>query len=254
MKGRARKSGMSLTEMTVVVAVVAMLVALSGPAIRTLSHSLVSAGDAKAMISAALASARAIAAKEQRYAGIRFQKAYDPNNLTGAAQYMIFIVHDFNDTGLAYGFRAVENIEPIKLPEGVGVMDLRINKTEIVDTDGEITNDEDVIDTTAFSVLFSPSGKLVIHGARIRNRDGWTNTDSEDDIFNVESNVKNGIGLFIQDDYQNLGLYEEPSRNSFIIYEKNKFDSVNKNSRYDDYLKSLDVIYINPYTGTMIDR
>ena len=124
---------------------------------------------------------------------------------------------------------------------------------EVISGNSEIY-DSEIIDKTAFSILFSPSGKLVIHDVRTRNRDGQTGTGSEDDIFNVESKVENGIGMFIQDDYPTMGLDKEPSRNSFIIYEKNKFDSVNKNSRWDDYLKGLDVIYINPYTGTMIDK
>jgi prepilin-type N-terminal cleavage/methylation domain-containing protein len=251
MKGRARQSGMSLMEMTVAVAIVAMLVAFSGPAIRTLSHSLVSSGDAKAMLSAALASARAIAAKEQRYAGIRFQKAYDPNNLTGAAQYMIFIVQDpnlFDHSGyqVAYGFRAIKGLEPIKLSEGVGVMDLLKNdNTKLAD----IVSDTDIIDTTTFSIIFSPSGKLVIHDVQVLRKNDY------DTVFNEPASSVNP--MFKDDYYSTSPFKKEPSRNSFIIYEKNKFDSVNKNSRWDDYLKELkehEEIFINPYTGTMIEK
>ena len=109
--------------MTVVIAAVALLVGIALPGIRAMLHSFESSGGAESMISAALASARAIAAKERRYAGVRFQKVYHPEGPLKATQYMILIVHDFDKTGLESGFRAVEGIEPMKLPDSVGVMD-----------------------------------------------------------------------------------------------------------------------------------
>ena len=169
---------------------------------------------------------------------------------------MIFIVHDQPNTDLANGFRAVEGIEPIKLPDTVGVMDLRINGNEKIDLDNEISTTEDFNDTTTFSIIFSPSGKLVIHDVRVSNRDGRTTTTSKDDIFNTKSNVKNGIGMFLQDESTG-DLKEEPSRNSFIIYDRTVFEKLNPGSRYTDYLEDLakkEVVYINPYTGTMINR
>jgi len=250
MKAKSRQSGLTLTEQAVVIAAIALLVVFGLPAVRAFFRSVESHGGARAMISAGLASARAIAAKEQRYAGIRFQHAYykdDPDNSPlKAPQYMIFIVQD--PQLRAYGFRAVEGLEPIKLPDTVGVMDLRKNYNEKV---VDVIREDDLIDTTTFSIVFSPSGKLVIHEVRTINRDGEaTATVSKDDMFNVESNVKDGVGMFVQDDDSD----KEPSRSSFIIYDKDIFEKVDKGSRYDDYLKDLEVIYINPYTGTMINR
>jgi hypothetical protein len=211
------------------------------------------------MISAALSSGRAIAAKEQHYAGIRFQNKYQQDGK--GCQYMIFIVHDQPNTDLANGFRAVEGYEPIKLPDSVGIMDLMINKTEKIDSDSKIDTPAEVNDTTTFSIIFSPSGKLVIHDVQVRNRDGQSSgTASKDDIFNTLANITNSTephGMFLQDDYPLDGLDKEPSRNSFIIYDKTVFEKLNPNSRYDDYLKDLaakEVIYINPYTGTMIEK
>lgn len=232
-------------EMTVVIATVALLVAFGLPAVRALLSSFESRAGTRAMISATLASARAIAARQQHYAGIRFQNRYQQDNK--GCQYMIFIVHDFDKTGLANGFRAVEGIQPIKLPETVGVM-------EVVDENTDIDNDDKLRDKTAFSIIFSPSGKLVIHDVRVRNRDGKTNNDSRDDTFNTEDNVRDGIGMFRQDDYPLLRLRQEPSRSRFVIYDKTQFDEVNENRRYSDYLKDLDVVRINPYTGRIIER
>jgi len=127
-------------------------------------------------------------------------------------------------------------------------MDLRRNKNEVIDSDGKIDMPEDVNDTTTFSIIFSPSGKLVIHDVRTRNRDGATTT-SKDDIFNVKSNVEKGIGMFVEDDG------DEPSRNSFIIYDRDKFRAAfEKELAWSDYLQKLDAIYINPYVGTIIEK
>jgi len=277
MRAKRRQSGVTLTEMAVVIAVAALLAALGLPAIRTFFNSLATEGGTKAMIGAALSSARAIAAERQRYAGVRFQKAYHPAGPLKASQYMIFIINDPapkpDGTDLANGFRAVEGIQPVKLPENLGVMDLRrrLNSNpeysgdDIIDDDTEITP-VTLWDTTAFSIIFSPSGKLVIHDVRVRNRNGRTSgesTVSYDDIFNTYNQLTNSIrpfGMFLQDDYAvdsayNFGLGQESSRNYFIIYERDKFrQALGKYQPYSGYLYKLEPVYINPYTGTIVNR
>jgi len=260
MKAKSRQSGLTLTEMTVVIMVVSLLVSLGLPAVRMLSDSFESQSGARAVISAAMASARAIAAKEQRYAGIRFQKIYHPNGPLRAPQYMIFIVHDFDRTGLVSGFRAVEGLEPIKLPGSVGVMDFTLIKEKINLDRGWEPTLVDVNDLTTFSIIFSPSGKLVIHEVRVRNRDAEGDYPSygdlsRDDVFNKKAKVDVGIAMFYQDDYADLGFGKESSRNSFIIYKEEKFRQAYENGRvWSDYLRKLVPEYINPYTGTMIER
>ncbi len=272
MRVKARQSGLTLMEMTVVIAVMALLAVFGLPAIRALINSFESEGGAKAMISASLASGRAIAAKEHHYAGIRFQKAYDPNDpdLLNAPQYMIFIVLEEPSKmgGLTIGFRAVKGVNPIKLPDSFGVMDMRYRTDpdpwdsgdEPIDEDDDIDGFKEVRDTTAFSIIFSPSGKLVIHDVRVRNRDGdyrpINPDDSMDDIFNSPVNIDiHNTGMFVQDDYAHLGLGAEPSRGKFIIYDRLKFRQAYERCRaYSVYLEDLEVIYINPYTGTMIKK
>jgi type II secretory pathway pseudopilin PulG len=285
------KRGLTLTEMTVVIVTIALLVALGLPAIRAFLDSFESGSGAKSTISAALASARAIAAREQRYAGVRFQKRYDPKGLLGASQYMILIIQD-PDIGV-YFFRAVEGIKPIKLPDSIGVTDLTIvrrrNSTnpgnpsiEVCLDDPRLTDAErdamidegrEFTDTTAFSIIFSPSGKLVGHGVRVRNRDGYVDTQgnagiSLDDVFNKKAQVDNGIGMFYQDDYfgvldipdypdlidPDLGLGPEPSRNSFVIYETEKFNQAYKKGRAwsECLVRVPERVHINSYTGTII--
>ncbi|MHC4676942.1 MAG: hypothetical protein ACYTBZ_31040, partial [Planctomycetota bacterium] len=105
-----------------------------------------------------------------------------------------------------------------------------------------------------------PSGKLVIHNVRVRNRDGLFRplnpNDSMDDIFNSPENIADyNTGMFVQDDYAEQGLGEESSRSSFIIYEEDKFrQAYERGQAWSDYLIKLVPEYINPYTGTMIEK
>ncbi len=115
--------------MVVVIAIIAVLVGVGLPAVRMVQSSFESGSGAKSMIIAALASARALAAKNQRYTGIRFQQAYnrdaaDPNDPLTAPQYMVFIIHD--SSILASAFRVVQGTKPIRLPDSIGVTDLTI--------------------------------------------------------------------------------------------------------------------------------
>jgi len=282
MKRKNKQFGMTLIETTVTVAVVSLLAVLATPSIRAYFNALGSPAEVKGAISAAFASARAIAAKEQHYAGVRFQQD------SSGKQYMVFIIND-PAIGASF-FRAADGEKPIKLPENIGVMDFTIvtgrntqypdnpDKQERLDDstlsdnykDGLINN-VGLTDVTTFSIIFSPAGKLVIHGVRVINRDGEIDSTanqahfSNDDVFNKKSNMDNGgIGMFYQDDYYSfssftnsygeLGLGPEPSRSNFVIYDKIEFGKVNINSRWTDYLSRLasEVIYINPYTGTII--
>jgi prepilin-type N-terminal cleavage/methylation domain-containing protein len=257
MKAKARQYGVTLVEMTVVVAIVALLVSLGLPAIRALLNSFESQQGAHTLISSSLASARALAAREQRYAGIRFQHKYEFDPGAGIAdfiqreQYMVFIVHDPDPApdGTEYtnGFRAVEGLDPIKLPESVGVM-------EVIQSNGDVDQWQKLVNRTTFSVVFSPSGKLVIHLVRAWNKNGSRTSSSPDDIFNTKTKVDNGMALLYQDDYPADGLDQEQSCNSFIVYDRNLFDKVDVTKRYSDCLSKSETVYINPYTGTMIKR
>jgi len=205
------KTGFTLVELLTVVSVILLLAVVGLPAARQVLDSFESSGSIRYLVSAALANARAIAAREQAYAGLRFQQNLDGN------QYMIFIVNDTpaNMGGLANGFRRVVGHKPMKLPENVGVLDYA-SGDEDIDEEWKIT------DGTTFSIVFSPAGKLVIHDVRTRNRHGHVdtsaNTDtSTDRIFNKKDQVDAGDAMFYQDDYigdgsnsyPNLGLGQE---------------------------------------------
>lgn len=199
---KTKQSGITLIEMIIVVGVVAILIGIGIPAISTFFNSFESQGG-KALMNAALSSARAIAAKEQHYVGISFQ-GINP-------QYMTFIIHDFDSETNPYsGFRLVENKQPIKLPKTVGVMDFNLLKTLTHEP-----NDRDILALTTFSIIFSSSGKLVIHNVQI-------------------------------------GTQEKLSRNSFVIY--NPIVLKHTHNTKMEYLTKLIPEYINPYIGTIIEK
>jgi Tfp pilus assembly protein FimT len=276
MRAVKAKQGLTLIEMTVVIAMIVLLIGLGLPAVRAFFSAFETVSAARSMISAALATARAFAVENQRYAGIRFQTDLHER------QYMVLVVQE--PDMLAWGFCAAKGVKPIKLPESIGVTDFTIvtgrntvnpvNSQEIrldditLGGDGLIDEPFEVTDTTTFSIVFSPSGKLVVHGVQIRNRDGYvdsaSNTNiSSDDIFNKKTQVDAGIGMFYQDDYfgtswskySNLGLGPEPSRKSFVVYKKDQFEQAYEKGRaWSGYLVMLtnEITYVSPHTGTLI--
>jgi prepilin-type N-terminal cleavage/methylation domain-containing protein len=256
------KNGFSLIEMLVVIGIIAVLVGLTIPAINALQKSYDSTG-ADSMISAALATARTLAISNHNYAGVRFQKAWkstdDPNK---ADQYMIFIIYTEPKKmgNLTDAFCAVEGYKPIKLPANIGVMDMKLGDTANIVSDVNINESKELIDTTTFSIVFSPAGKLVINDVQTRNKDGknYNDNSSTDNVFNIAVNVNNGTAMFLQDDYPSLpngwGLDKEKSRNKFIIYDRQRFNTLAPSQRYSKYLKDLQSIFVNPYTGQLIGK
>jgi type II secretory pathway pseudopilin PulG len=264
-----RQPGLTLIEMTVVIVTMALLINFTMPAVRAFLNAFQSEGGTRAMISSALASARAMATRNQRYTGIRFQKVCLSHDTTAplgelldAPQYMTFIVLEEPQkmNNLTIGFKAVEGLKPIRIPDTIGVIDL----TGIT-ADADINEDSELSNATSFSIIFSPSGKLVIHDVRVRNKDGiyQPNNDdplktSRDDVFNSAYNInKYGVGMFIQDDYQNLGLWSESSRTSFVICQRQELNQAYRKSKvWSDYLYrlSLDPLYVSTYTGQIVTQ
>jgi type II secretory pathway pseudopilin PulG len=289
---RAHKErGLTLIEMTLVVATIALLVGFGMPAVRSMMRSLQTEGGTRSMINAALNSARTMAMSQQRYVGIRFQKrctSNDPTNplkgLVDAPQYVIFIVNDSKGTGLANGFRAVEGMEPIKLPDTTIVMDMRFGVLDMGMSAVTMGWDHDYAlnDATTFSIVFSPAGKLVTHRVRVRNHDGvyqpkndtGSTKISHDDVFNSVDNIcLYREGMFIQDDYSrqnlpgkdgiDLGLKEEDSATQFITCDTATFRVLyeakdNGGKAQVDLMSYLNTqntkqpVYVNVYTGQLI--
>jgi hypothetical protein len=276
---RRRTTGLTLIEMTLVIATMALLVGFAVPAVRALVRSFHTEGGVRSMVDAALSSARAMAMSNQRYVGVRFQKLCTSNDpldplkdVLNAPQYMVFIMHDEPKRlgGLANGFRAIEGFEPIKLPETMGVMDL--SQLSQVGTNAAIDELAELSDATTFSIVFAPSGKLAVREVRVRNRHGayrpnnspGSTQTSADDVFNSVDNIcVYRQGMFLQDDYSprnggdnvDLGLGREPSRTSFVIYELPALRAAySARAPWTAYLYQLkdEALHVSPYAGSLI--
>ncbi|MEN6307375.1 MAG: prepilin-type N-terminal cleavage/methylation domain-containing protein [Anaerohalosphaeraceae bacterium] len=232
--------GISLTEALVVVSIIAILLAISIPAARELSRSLDQSMGAVSIIDAALANARAIAIREQRYAGVRFQQDLQGN------QFLTFIVHDPAATRKANGFRAVNGKKPMALPEAVGVI------ADGVYTDAKLIAAGGMNDETTFSMIFNASGRFVTHTVQVFNKDGKTDDTSTDKIFNTPQNVRDGKAQFIQDSSA-VGYEPEDSVAAFRIYDKRELQKTSA-TPWTGYLRDLDRNSINLYTGELIKK
>jgi len=101
-------------------------------------------------------------------------------------------------------------------------------------------------------VVFDKTGKLVIHLVQVWNKNGKTDDSSKDAVFNTQTNVDSGIGMFYQDDYAASGYQAEDSVNSVRIYDKKVMAEVPSNQRWLGYLGTLNALMVSPYTGELI--
>jgi type II secretory pathway pseudopilin PulG len=284
---KSAHSGISLIELMIVIGVMVILMAIAVPAVKGIIASFDSSAGARPLINAALSAARAIAIREQTYAGIRFQEDAAGNT------YLTFIVHD--PAVHANHFKAVVGRSPMKLPQNVGVMDqfyfTRVynpsNNTVIESqllpnelTDANLNNlppnmvpvagqsrNLYYLDSTSFSVVFNASGKLTTKLVWVRNQDSISDTPgnsgnfSSDNVFNKKDVVDTGGAIFYQDDYggspaaaytQNFGIGPEWSRQSFVIVNKKDYNSAPVHLKVTNYLSKMTTENISPYTGELV--
>lgn len=243
---------MTLTELVVVVAVLAVLLGISVPTAKKLMDSLEHSAGARSLINAALTSARAMAASGNTPVGttpvgIRFQQ--DRNG----DFYMIFIYHT-DVSSYSRDFVAFPNRKPIKLPEDIGVM------VGTVIADNDLYNPDDpsdlspLRDAQTFSIVFSEQGKMILFDVQVINRDGKIDNSSPDPVFNTRDNVKAGRGMFVQDTYASDGLGRESSVHSFYIYEKKQMAQTPADQRFSGCIAALQKEFINPYSGQLVKK
>ena len=105
-----------------------------------------------------------------------------------------------------------------------------------------------------FSVVFDKSGRLVTHNVRVWNRSGRYDDQSTDDIFNTVANIAAGVARFVQDNYTNLGLGEESSRNCFYVVQRSAFEAIDPTKRWSRFLQYETVRYVNPFSGEIVNQ
>ena len=275
-----------MMETTVVVAVIAIMAAVSSPVAKMLTNAMEANKDAQSLVSAALSTARNMAMEKQKYVGVRFQTAYagdvaNPYNVRPLekGQYMIFI-EKLKKGGSGFtlgpGYCAVRGLRPIKMPAFAVAVDMNVRTNHAdtddgsedidavaVNSDNLINDDFELNDILAFSVVFSPNGKLVTRDVRVRNKKGEDQPANEsdsgyDDIFNSSENiVTNNLGTFAQDDYAPIGLGKEWSKKKFVICDKAQLMKYyKKGTAYSEYLKELSgqPARVNPFSGAIIKK
>ncbi len=277
-----RHKGFTLQEVLVAAAVVVIMMGIAIPATRQIMKSFRSEKGLRSVINAALTSARARAASESKYAGVRFQQ--DKNG----RQYMIFIIENSDptyipsdDVALSCAFKAVDGVNPVKLPASVGVMSLKVRSDhanidpdpanpEVDVTDAILDNtfpanmldgkNINFTDATTFSIIFSPQGMLAMQPVLIWPKQplpsNQTN-DLKDSVFNNYNNVYDddpeNPAMFLMDAYPDRGLGQEKSRQQFVIFNKEDYDSAPVGSKYSEYIENLEPLYVSPYTGRIIN-
>ena len=257
-----KKNGFTLVELLVAIGIVLIMAGVSLPLINSMRKTYNTTENAETMIAAALRNARAIAMRERKYAGVRFQKAWDNNNDPSTmSQYMIFIVKEGR---INYEFHAVKGRAPIKLPDSITLTDMRLGSTSTDDdplrTDIDIKFPEQLRDITTFSVVYSPSGQLSVIPVHTRNKDGESENQANagntfDRIFSGSQRVIAGDAMFPQDENIGLGIDQEDSRLMFYIYDRNLFKTINTESRWTDFFQNTEnttQLYINEYTGELM--
>lgn len=266
-----RRAGFSLTEMLVVVSIMVILMGIAIPTAIEIQKSFESSDGVIHVIEAALGTARAMALRDSTYVGIRFQEDRQGN------PYMVLIRYKADNAGVADEFIAVPNRKPIRLPGNTMLIDTmkRTNTTDAHDptdepivktlpngsvnlnlSDESINTEPEMRDVTTFVVLFDRQGRLISRNVHVRNSDGYdeTNDTSLDKVFNTQANVESDYALLYQDDYPAMGLGEEPSRNTFYLVSRNEFAKVNRLDRYEDYLRYQTPLYVNTYSGEIINK
>ncbi len=243
MKHRHGQNGLTLVELVVVVAILALLLGISVPTAKKLMDSLEHSAGARSLINAALTSARAMAVSNNTPAGVRFQQ--DQNG----DFYMIFIYHK-DVSWYAWEFLAVPNRKPMRLPQDIGVL------AGTVSTDTDLDTPVKLVNARTFSVVFSEQGKMIVSNVHVLNRDGLLDDSSKDPIFNTKTNVDSNIsGMFCQDEDNSAnGLEQESSVHSFYIYEKKRLDQTPANQRFTGCIQELQPEFINPYSGQIIKK
>ena len=264
------EAGFTLIEMLVVVGIIAIMVSLVMPAGSSMiqSHRKSSAQN---LIKTSLAQAQAYAAKERKYAGIRFQLA------GGGRQYLILVeakrvvITDGNSYG-AWNFYdlmdlyvPVDNVQPTAMPTGTVVL----NASELdfdIDANTEV-EDWELEGATTFCVIFSPSGQLVKKPAQCGPRVDPTVTQLEylayanldDKIFVGTEIMPPREGLPLSGDLICLNNSPRPvkySQTGLLLFQLKELEEMDPVERYDYIMDSLvsKALMINVYTGKLIEQ
>jgi len=276
MTGKRKNRGFSLVEMLVVVSIIVLMLSLAMPNAAVLIRSQ-KLNSAENMIRSALAQARAHAAVNQRYAGVRFE--FDRTGWQKGRQYLVLIENYLLATN---EFVAVANVKPLIMPDGLGAVSGEVNSTNgntYLENPTYLINDGNINPycmngATTFSIVFSPSGQVVMKNVLVRPRnvdDKIINHQERVDIQDnsvyrefkallycdgfVKGSTWETIPPFQHDIYYMPWCVAEYSTSGLYIYETDKMLAVTDPTlRWTQYVSKLTPMLINSYTGQIIEE
>ena len=254
-----KQSAFTLIEMLVVAAIIGLLVAIAVPSVSGILRSNKWSASHN-LIRTAFARAKAHASKNQTYAGVRFQQ-----NAEGR-QYLAIIEHD-PISGSANRYVAVVNTKATPMPTGIGVISADVTALDDGTTGlGNAANkylddSDDYLDclkaATTFSVIFSPTGQLVVRSVEVQN-DDKTNIFGTLNKTSISPTALSAKLLVYDIDGSAPWCAEEPTTIGLYIYDQAALADVDEENRYTDFIKNhvssdaVDYLLINTYTGTII--
>jgi len=296
MNGKQNKqgfqAGFTLIEMLVVVSIIAIMISLVMPAGSSMiqSHRMSSAQN---LIKTALTQAQAYAAKERKYAGIRFQ-------LDGGGQQHLILVEskqivitDSNGRGVPYNnynvmdlYVPVDNVLPMMMPTGTLVLNANYEDIDLPLSQDGIIEDFELDAAATFVVLFNPSGQLVKKPAQCGPRVVDPGIPVAQLTYDAYANQLDLViaGFFIPPPSEGLPLPGDEiilptalkySQTGLLLYKQNELETLNPverfeyifnpadppdgvdndgNGRVDDYFNKVQPLMINVYTGKLIGQ
>ncbi len=252
MRKYERTIGFTLVEILIVVVIIAIMLTVTLPAVVGMVRSQ-KMSSAQNLVRSLLAQARAYAAKEQKYAGVRFQQA------ANGRQYAVVIEHVANDIR---AYIAVPNSKPLALPAGIGLISGQIDDNAIADKDAFLGDDNLMAGARTFSIIFSPTGQLVVKQVAVQQR------DLKDKVFGsmADTETKPPLSLLSYDRYYpgtDNGAapwcLPENSTTGMYIYDMSTLAEIPPGARYSAFFahyageKTVKRILINIYTGMIME-
>lgn len=235
--GLGRRQGFTLVELTVVIALLILLMAIATPTVLNVIEQSATA-QAYNTVSSQISAARAEAIDRGTFALLHIQ-IVDPDKLPdeeGTCWSAVMVYDEDDDV-----FRLAEGYQPVKLPVGAAFGELTESFVNADGTynSGNLNGDAAMEDFTSFSVVFDAQGRLArtVAGKNVRF------TAASGSLFN------NGSGIW---DLNTAD--DEPGVTAMTVFEFRPFQAGSGDQRADLLDESGTFLPINVYTGEIFPR
>ncbi|MDY6913530.1 MAG: prepilin-type N-terminal cleavage/methylation domain-containing protein [Planctomycetota bacterium] len=230
--GGGGRRGFTLIELLTVMGIIVLLAGIALPSVVGLFRA---GADAQAynLLAAQLTAARALAIQESTYAGVHVQLA-DPDenpSLEGVCYASIVIYSGSSQFGQAPGYI------PRRIPGGMAFGEL---SNTFVNSSGDYQGLSDIDDFTTFTIVFSPSGSVVVNVAG-----GNVQFNTNDNLFDDTSpNIALWDATDANDDTEGVS--------AVTMFHYSTFNKTGDRAAYLN--ESGQFLPVNVYTGQLFQR